>query len=132
MTNTTSVGITVAVLALTVGCASGNARPTSTQPQASTATAAEGVRDANSGLARYVGEYDFGQFRATIRLKGGTLVRQVMGQQEQVLRPISENRFKLGSTPAEVRFTLDKSGEVIGVVEGVEGHERRGTRIRSL
>jgi hypothetical protein len=125
-----SSGIALTVLTFTIGCASSNARSTAAQPQASATIAAEAVREPTAGLARFVGEYDFEQFKATIRLRGGTLVRQVRGSPELVLTPISETRFKMGNTPAELQFTLDKSGEVIGVVEGVEGHARRGTRVR--
>ena len=132
MTSTRSVGVTVVVLALTSGCARANVEPTTAQPQASATTAAGAVTEPKAGLERFVGEYNFGQFTATIRLRGGTLVRQVSGQQEQVLTPIggSGNRFKLGNTPAELQFVIDKSGAVTGVVEGVEGHTKRGTRVQ--
>jgi hypothetical protein len=125
-----SFGTVVAVLVLFIGCARANVASTTAQPAASATTAAEAVREPTAGLARFVGEYQFDQFKATIRLRGGTLVRQVQGSTEQVLTPISDTRFKMGNTPAELQFTLDKSGEVIGVVEGVEGHSRRGTRVR--
>lgn len=124
-----SAGITVAVLLLTVGCASTNVQSTTAQPQQSpTTTAATAASEAKSGLERFVGDYNFGQFTAAIRLRGGTLIRQVSGS-EQVLRPISGTRFKIGSTPAELEFMLDKSGQVTGVIEGAEGHTRRGTRV---
>jgi hypothetical protein len=36
----------------------------------------------------------------------------------------------MGNTPAEMQFVIDKSGEVTEVVEGVEGHTKRGKRVR--
>jgi hypothetical protein len=132
----TPARIAVAVLALTTACSRTNAPSTDAQPPASTAqspgTAAGGSRELKVGLERFVGDYDFGQFTATIRLRGGTLVRQVSGQTAHVLTPIggSGNRFKMGNTPAELQFVIDKSGEVTEVVEGVEGHTKRGKRVR--
>ena len=137
MTITTSPRIALGVMALTISCARANTPSTDPQPPATTAqsptTAAEGARGPQAGLERYVGDYDFGQFRARIFLRGGTLVRQVAGQTAHVLTPIggSRHRFKMGNTPAELQFTIDKSGEVTELVEGVEGHVKRGVRVRT-
>jgi hypothetical protein len=65
-------------------------------------------------LERYVGSYQLTpQVTAEIRLKGSTLVREMMGQQ-QVLTPITETRFKLGG--GEVEFVTDQAGRVTMVI----------------
>lgn len=73
------------------------------------------VRVPKPVLERYVGTYEFlpGQMsrtdlRVVIRLKGDTLVRE-MGQ-EDILTPISETQFKVGSTRLMVEFVVDEAG----------------------
>jgi hypothetical protein len=68
-----------------------------------------------SVLQRYVGTYEFlpGQMgrsdlRFTVRLKGDTLIRNV--QEEHVLTPISETRFKVGNTSLVTEFVVDEAG----------------------
>jgi hypothetical protein len=86
---------------------------------ASPATAAVSVP--RSVLERYVGVYEYipGQMKRTdlrivIGLKGDTLTRQ-MGR-EEILTPISETRFKVGSTSLMVEFVVDEAGvtQVLG------------------
>lgn len=83
-------------------------------PRASTAAAA--VRVPRSVLERYVGTYEFvpGQMSRTdlrvgIRLEGDSLIRDG-GQLAAVLTPVSETRFRVGSTSAMVEFVVDDWG----------------------
>src|SRR5690349_6263221 len=118
-----SARIALGVLALTIGCKSTQAGPSTTPTQAPTtasaATAPEAGGVPRSVLERYVGEYQLTpQVTAMIRLKGNTLIREMMGQQ-QVLTPISETRFKLGG--GEVEFETDQAGKVTMVIRnGIE------------
>jgi hypothetical protein len=91
------------------------------RPAASLAPAAGAVRVPKSVLERYVGVYEFipGQMKRTdltivVRLRGDTLIRQ-MGV-EEILTPISETRFKVGSTSLMVEFVVDEAGvtQVLG------------------
>jgi hypothetical protein len=66
-------------------------------------------------LERYVGTYEFlpGQMsrtdlRFTIRLEGDTLIRNM--QQEAVLTPLSETRFRVGNTSLVTEFVVDEAG----------------------
>jgi hypothetical protein len=68
-----------------------------------------------SVLQRYVGTYEFlpGQMgrddlRFTVRLKGDTLIRNL--QEENVLTPISETRFRVGNTALVTEFVVDEAG----------------------
>jgi hypothetical protein len=79
------------------------------------------VRVPRSVLERYVGVYEYlpGQMGRTdltivVRLKGDTLTRW-MGQ-ETVLTPLSETRFRVGSTSLVVEFVVDEAGvtQVLG------------------
>ena len=67
-------------------------------------------------LERYVGVYEYirGQMKRTdlrvvVRLKGDKLTRDA-GEAEVVLTPISETRFKVGSTSIMVEFVVDDAG----------------------
>ena len=73
------------------------------------------VRVPRAVLERYVGTYEFipGQMgrtdlRAVVRLEGDRLVRW-MGK-EEVLTPVSETRFRVGSTRLMVEFVVDEAG----------------------
>jgi len=73
------------------------------------------VRVPRSVLERYVGVYEYipGQMKRTdlrvvVRLKGDTLTRW-MGK-ESVLTPISETRFRVGSTSLVTEFVVDEAG----------------------
>lgn len=80
------------------------------------------VRVPRSVLERYVGTYEYlpGQMKRTdltvvVRLRGDTLTRQ-MGQEETVLTPISETRFRVDSTSLMTEFVVDEAGvtQVLG------------------
>ena len=80
------------------------------------------VRVPKSVLERYVGVYEYipGQMKRTdltivVRLKGEILTRDA-GEKEMVLTPISETRFKVGSTAIMVEFVVDDAGvtQVLG------------------
>ena len=68
-------------------------------------------------LERYVGVYEYipGQMsrtdlRAVVRLRGDTLFRTITGDQEVVLTPITETRFRVGNTRLLVEFVVDDAG----------------------
>jgi hypothetical protein len=86
------------------------------RPAAPAALPAASVRVPRSVLERYVGVYEFipGQMKRTdlrivIGLKGDTLFRK-MGAQETVLTPVSNTRFKVGTTLLMVDFVIDDAG----------------------
>jgi hypothetical protein len=91
-------------------------------PPEKPAPAPAAVRVPRSVLERYVGIYEYipGQMnrtdlRVVIRLKGDTLTRW-MGREETVLTPISETRFRVGSTSLVTEFVIDEAGvtQVLG------------------
>ena len=95
---------------------SGAAAPASspTSPRAPAAAAARRVP--RRVLERYVGVYEFvpGQMQRTdlrvvVRLRGDTLTRW-MGGQDHVLTPLSETRFRVGSTSLTTEFVIDDGG----------------------
>jgi hypothetical protein len=76
---------------------------------------ASAVSVPRSVLQRYVGTYEFlpGQMGRsdlsfTVRLKGDTLIRNL--QEENVLTPISETRFRVGNTSLVTEFVVDEAG----------------------
>ena len=82
---------------------------------------AAAVRFPRSVLERYVGTYEYipGQMsrtdlRIVVRLKGDTLIRELAGP--QVLTPVSETRFRVGTTSLMVEFVVDDAGvtQVLG------------------
>ena len=92
------------------------------EPPAAPSAQAAAVLVPRSVLERYVGVYEFvpGQMDRTalrifVRLKGDTLVREGAGP-TSLLTPISETRFKVGSTSAMVEFVVDDEGvmQVLG------------------
>ena len=87
-----------------------------------TSPASAAVRVPRSVLERYVGVYEFvpGQMKRTdlrvvIRLEGDTLIRDGAGP-TAVLTPVSDTRFRVGSTSAMVEFVIDEAGvmQVLG------------------
>ena len=73
------------------------------------------MRVPRSVLERYVGVYEYipsqmsrTDLRIVIGLKGDTLTRE-MGR-EEMLTPISETRFRVGSTSLLVEFVVDEAG----------------------
>jgi len=83
---------------------------------------AAGVRVPRQVLERYAGVYEFvpGQMNRTdlrivVRLEGDSLIREGAGP-TSILTPISETRFKVGSTSATVEFVVDEFGvmQVLG------------------
>jgi hypothetical protein len=76
---------------------------------------AAAVRVPRSVLERYVGTYEFipGQMSRTdlsfvVRLEGETLIRSM--QEDHVLTPISETRFRVGNTSLVTEFVVDEAG----------------------
>jgi hypothetical protein len=73
------------------------------------------ARVPRSVLERYVGTYEFipGQIGRTdlsfvVRLEGETLIRSM--QEDHVLTPISETRFRVGTTSLVTEFVIDEAG----------------------
>ena len=98
-----AAGIAAGVLALAIAVG-----PVQAQQQAP-------VRVPVPVLERYVGAYEFlpGQIGRidlsfTVRLEGDTLIRSM--QQEAVLTPISETRFRVDGTSLETEFVVDEAG----------------------
>lgn len=92
------------------------------RPAPPVAPPAPEVRVSRSVLERYVGVYEYipGQMKRTdltivVRLKGDILTRDA-GEKEMVLTPMSETRFKVGSTSIMVEFVVDEAGvtQVLG------------------
>jgi hypothetical protein len=74
------------------------------------------VRVPRPVLERYVGTYEFipGQMgrndlRVEVRLEGDTLIREGAGPRA-ILTPISETRFRVGSTSLVTEFVVDEAG----------------------
>lgn len=85
-------------------------------PEPRVAVPAPAVRVPKSVLERYVGVYEYipGQMKRTdltivVRLKGDVLTRDA-GEAEMVLTPVSETRFKVGTTSIMVEFVIDDAG----------------------
>ena len=74
------------------------------------------VRVPRPVLERYVGTYEYlpGQMsrtdlRVVVRFEGDTLIRST-GQEDAVLTPISETRFRVGTTSLLTEFVVDDAG----------------------
>jgi hypothetical protein len=85
-------------------------------PRAEAAPPEPAVSVPRAVLERYVGTYEYvaGQMsrtdlRIAIRLEGDALVREGAGP-KAILTPVSENRFRVGSTAAMVEFVVDEAG----------------------
>ena len=75
-------------------------------------------------LQRYVGVYDYipGQMKRTdlrvvVRLKGDTLIRDI-GEQQQVLTPISDTQFRVAGTSLTTEFVVDDAGVTLVMGSG--------------
>lgn len=68
-----------------------------------------------SVLERYTGEYDQDGTTVKIVLDGGTLFREVPGQRVP-LAPISENLFRVGTSPFTAEFSIDQAGGITLIV----------------
>jgi hypothetical protein len=85
------------------------------RPAPPPAPPAAAVRVPRPVLERYVGTYEFlpGQMsrndlRFVVRLEGETLIRSM--QEDHVLTPISETRFRVGNTSLVTEFVVDEAG----------------------
>src|SRR5688572_14782388 len=123
----TSTGITLAVLALTIAVRPMDAqRPAPAAAPAASSAAADTLCVPVEVLKKSAGTYDF-NIRAgpvEIMLKGDQPGRKMAGQPDYVLTPISQTKFKMGTTPLTVEFVLDESGAVTQVF----GADNRWTR----
>lgn len=80
-------------------------------------------------LAQYEGVYELAPtFAITMRVKDGKLMTQATGQQEFELFPESKDRFFLKVVDAQVEFTRDASGKVMGIILHQGGRAMPGAR----
>ena len=84
------------------------------------------VRVPRPVLERYVGTYEYlpGQMsrtdlRVVIRFEGDTLIRST-GQEDAVLTPISETRFRVGNTSLVTEFVVDEAGVTMVMGSGFQ------------
>ena len=84
-------------------------------PEPPAALPVAAVRVPRKVLERYVGTYEFipGQglpihLRVVVRLEGDRLIRHMMT--EEVLTPLSETRFRVGTTSLVTEFVIDDRG----------------------
>jgi hypothetical protein len=115
----TSARIAAGVIALAIAV-----RPVGAQQPAA-------VSVPRSVLERYVGEYVYPAGTiAVVRFRGDTLIRDFNGQQD-VYIPLSETRFRLGSSPFVADFTIDQAGAVTQTLKAGNGPEIRLRRVEA-
>ena len=82
-------------------------------------------------LDRYVGRYELApQVEMTIARGGDGLTAQLTGQPAFPIFPESKTEFFLRVVEAQLRFTLDDTGEVSGLILYQNGLEIPGRRVR--
>jgi hypothetical protein len=79
-------------------------------------------------LERYVGEYDLGMLKVTIRRDEDRLFGHAEGWGEHELHAESDHDFFLADLPAEFTFVCDPTGEMPELVLRAYGVEMRGKR----
>lgn len=78
-----------------------------------------------SVLERYVGEYVYPAGTILVmRLRGDTLIRDLNGK-EDVYVPLSETRFRVGSSPFVAAFAIDQAGAVTQTLKAGDGPDLR-------
>jgi len=78
-------------------------------------------------LSRYVGEYDFQEFRLHVKKGSGGLVLGGAKMGEFGLIPVSDREFTLEDIGAPVVFSLDEKGNPTGItVEMAPGRKKQG------
>ncbi len=93
------------------------------------ATERKEITVAPDQLAQYEGVYELApSFAITMRVKDGKLMTQATGQQEFELFPESKDRFFLKVVDAQVEFTRDASGKVMGIILHQGGRAMPGAR----
>lgn len=91
----------------------------------------ETVELSNQILDRYVGDYDYGPARMTIRRDGGRLVAQMTGQPEFELFAVNERTFVWKVVEAKITFKIDDNGDVEGATHHQGGQEIEVKRLKS-
>lgn len=104
-------------------------QPDAPPAPAPAAAQAEVVRVPAEVLDRYVGEYEVGPEQViTVRRNGDTLTGQPPGQPAFVLDPLSETRFRVRGTSAEVEVEFVTEGGVMYQVVHQNGQQMRAPR----
>lgn len=83
---------------------------------------------APEALERYVGVYDMGRAKLTVRSNGNRLFGQITGQSAFGLYPESETEFFLKAVDARITFTKDEQGAITGLVLHQGGRDIPGKR----
>ena len=83
-------------------------------------------------LEPYLGEYDFGQFVATLSVADGKLVAQVPTQPPLPLEPKGPNLFRTLAYPTKdfIEFILDADGAVVGAEVDTQGRTIFGRKLQ--
>lgn len=83
-------------------------------------------------LQAYLGDYDFGQFVATLSVEGGKLVAHVPSQPPLPLEPQGPNLFRTLAYPTKdfVELILDANGAVVGIEADTQGRTLFGRKLQ--
>jgi D-alanyl-D-alanine-carboxypeptidase/D-alanyl-D-alanine-endopeptidase len=82
-------------------------------------------------LDLYAGPYETGSdFKVTISREGDKLTADILGMGKVELLPLSEARFALGDTPADIEFIRGPDGQCRRAVLRQSGFEVTLTRVR--
>jgi CubicO group peptidase (beta-lactamase class C family) len=79
------------------------------------------IRIAATALEQFVGEYQDGDEKLTIRRDGDRLFARSSPDPEVELFPVSAEKFIIKAFDATLTFTKDKQGHVTGVIESAGG-----------
>lgn len=83
---------------------------------------------APEAIERYVGVYDMGRAKLTVRRNGNRLFGQITGQSAFGFYPESETEFFLKAVDARITFTKDEQGAITGLVLHQGGRDIPGKR----
>ncbi|WP_161965657.1 prolyl oligopeptidase family serine peptidase [Steroidobacter cummioxidans] len=83
-------------------------------------------------LESYRGDYDFGQFVATLSVEGSTLVAHVPTQAPLPLEPKGPNLFRTLAYPTKdaIEFIVDANGTVLGAEVDTQGRTIFGKKVQ--
>jgi len=94
--------------------------------------ALEPYKPSREDLAAYLGDYDFGQFVATLSVANGKLVAHVPTQPPLPLEPSGPNLFRTLAYPTKdfIEFILDANGAVMGIEADTQGRTFFGKKLQ--